>query len=63
MEIEKEDFESYLKEQMEDVFAYAVLTNNGMTITKFGDNYYMKTSPDAGQEVLTVISNINKQYV
>lgn len=63
MEIEKEDFENYLKEKMENVFAYALLTNDGMTITKFGDNFYMKTSSDAAQEVLTAISNIKKQDV
>tara|TARA_R110001583_G_scaffold182901_1_gene341035 strand:- start:2381 stop:2527 length:147 start_codon:yes stop_codon:yes gene_type:complete len=39
MEIEKDELESFLKEQMENVFAYAVLTKEGMTITKFGDTY------------------------
>jgi hypothetical protein len=58
MEIEKEDLESFLKEQMENVFAYAVLTKDGMTITKFGDNYYMETSPDAAQKVLQTITEI-----
>jgi hypothetical protein len=30
MEIEKDELESFLKEQMENVFAYAVLTKEGM---------------------------------
>jgi hypothetical protein len=58
MEIEKEDLENFLKEQLENVFAYTVLTKDGMTITKFGDNYFMETSPDAAQKVLEAITSI-----
>lgn len=60
MEIEKEDLESFLKEQMEleNIFACTILTKDGMTITKFSDNYHMKTSPEAAQAVLNTISAI-----
>jgi hypothetical protein len=65
MEIEKADLESFLKEQMEleNIFACTVLTKDGMTITKFSDNYYMKTSPEAAQAVLNTISAIAEKKV
>jgi hypothetical protein len=63
MEIEKDELESFLKEQMENVFAYAVLTKEGMTITKFGDTYYMETSPGAAQKVLQTITLIGDKNI
>ena len=62
MEIKKEDLESFLKEQMEleNIFACTILTKNGMTITKFSDDYYMETSPQAAQAVLSTIAAILK---
>jgi hypothetical protein len=65
MEIEKADLESFLKEQMEleNIFACTILTKDGMTITKFSDNYYMKTSPEAAQAVLNAIAAIADKNV
>lgn len=63
MEIAKDELESFLKEQMENVFAYTVLTKEGMTITKFGDTYYMETSPGASQKVLQTISSIGDKNI
>jgi hypothetical protein len=63
MEIPKEELEIYLKEQMENVFAYAMLTKDGMTITKFADSYYMKTSADSAEKVLRAISDIGDKNI
>lgn len=59
MEIKKEDLESYIREEMKDLFSFAVVTKDGLVITKYGDNYYMETSTAAASHVLSAITAIN----
>lgn len=61
MEIKKEDLDAFLKEQMDNIFACAVLTKDGISITKFGENYYIETSPDSAKKVLQAITDINSK--
>ena len=58
MEVSKEDLESFVKEQLDNVFAFTILTNDGMVITKYGENYHMETSPGAAESVLAAVSKI-----
>jgi hypothetical protein len=48
---------------LENIFACTILTNDCMTITKFGDNYHVETSPHAAQAAVKAITAITDKNV
>lgn len=60
MEISKEELESFILDQLNNAFAFNILTNEGFVITKYGDNYHMETSARAAEIVLESINKINE---
>lgn len=60
IDIDKEDLEEFVSEKFNNAVAFAILTPEGLVITKYGENYHMVNSAEAGSQVINLIGKISK---